>query len=136
MQFKMPLVTVFGVETEDSPETGPGPVEGLKVVQLRRSGVDDLANDRGRARIIAARSRADAVHSHVRMHVIIPGNAGVGENVLPEAGAVGRILRIGERRDGDGIGFPKQRHLRDLDAGKSDGSVRPRRESRRAKRNR
>jgi hypothetical protein len=136
MQFKMPLVAVFGVETEDSPEAGARPVEGLEMVQLRRSGVDDFANDRRCARIIAARSRAGAVHSHVRMHIVIPGNIGVGKNVLPEATAVGRVLRIGQRRDGDGIGLPKQRHLRDLAAGKSDGSVPPGGESRRAKENR
>jgi len=136
MQFKMPLVAVFGIETKDSPEAGPRSVKGLEMIQLRRSGVDDFANDRGRPRIVATRSRAGAVHAHVRMDVAIPGNIGVGKNILPKAAAVARVLRIGQRRDGDGISFPKQRHLRDLAARESDGSDPRRRKSRRAEENR
>jgi hypothetical protein len=120
MQFKMPFPGVFGIETEDPPKGGARPVEGIEVIQLSRGGIDDLANDRGSARIIATRSRPGAVHRHVRMDIAIAGNPRVGKNVLPEAAVVGRVLRIGQRRDGDGVGFPKQRHLRDLAPCKSD----------------
>lgn len=123
VQLKVPLAGVLRVETKDAAEGGAIAVQSLDVIQLCRGRVDDLANDRRPAGVIAARTRARAIHPHVRVDVAVVRDAGVRENVLPRTGAVSRVLGIGQGRDRDRVRFPEQRHLRHLGAGKRDRSI-------------
>ena len=114
VQFKMTFAGVFGVETEDSLKDGAGRVERIEMAQIGVSGVDDFANDRGRAGVVAGGTGAGAIHRHVGMHIAVTGDVGVRKDVLPVRG-VGGVLRVSQRRDSKRGGFPKPRHLRDLE---------------------
>lgn len=53
MEFEMPFVEMLGVKAKDASENRRGAGQRIEIIQLGRSRIDDFANDRRLAGVVA-----------------------------------------------------------------------------------